>query len=56
MQEIPQNMIKEYVVPPGVQQVQIQVESHGLGSQSSTVVVLQVKSGQVLKLHISYLA
>jgi len=52
---IPCNIIQEYVVPPGVSAVRIEVESGGSGARSSANVTIQVRPGAILRLHLACL-
>jgi hypothetical protein len=52
---IPCNVVQEYVIPPGVSAVRIELESGGSGARSSANVAIQVRPGATLRLHLACL-
>lgn len=49
---IPCNIIQEYVAPPGITAVRIEVESGGSGGHSSSNVTIQVRPGAAVRLRL----
>jgi hypothetical protein len=55
MTMIPCDVVQEYVVPPGVTAIRIEVESGGQGEHSSSAVTLQVRSTATVRLRFTCL-
>lgn len=49
MTGLPCNTVQEYNVPPGITQLQIQVESKAPGSQSNSTVAISVQPGGAVR-------
>jgi hypothetical protein len=49
-------IVREYVVPPGVTAICIEAESGGSGRHSSTSITLQVRPGDTVRVHLACLA
>jgi hypothetical protein len=50
MAEIPNDIVQEYVVPPGATAVRIEVESGGSSGHSNSSVTLEVRPGATVRL------
>jgi len=55
MTAIPCDVVQEYVVPPGVTAIRIEVESGGQGGHSSSTVTLQVRPTATVRLRFTCL-